>query len=89
MMVQAENMTQREREEFEQERTYVQLQLDYDLKKKELELEATRLENRWTVLLKIPLTIIKSPVYVLFGIAYIVAVARKHEPSEAFWSFLK
>ena len=52
------------------------------------ELELARIEARWLSWLRIPITVVKLPVYVVFGLAYCIAVARKHEPSEAFWRFL-
>lgn len=56
---------------------------------RQLEIEVMKIEAKWSSWFKIPLTILKLPVYILFGVAYIVAVARKHEPSENFWKFLK
>jgi hypothetical protein len=62
---------------------------EYTLRLKELDIEAQKLESRWAALLRLPITVIKLPVYIVFAIAYIVAVARKHEPSDSFWNFLK
>lgn len=53
------------------------------------ELELARLEARWLSWLRIPVTIVKLPVYIVFGVAYCIAVARKHEPSDKFWQFLR
>lgn len=52
------------------------------------ELELARIEARWLSWLRIPILIVKLPVYILFGIAYCIAIARKHEPSDKFWHFL-
>lgn len=53
------------------------------------ELELARIEARWLSWLRIPVTIVKLPVYIVFGVAYCIAVARKHEPSDKFWQFLR
>lgn len=82
-------MTAREREEFEQEKAYIELQIASNLELKRLEVEALKLETKWSTLLKVPLTIIKLPVYVLFGIAYIVSTVTKKDMPEEFWKFLK
>jgi len=55
---------------------------------KNAELELARIEARWLSWLRIPVTIVKLPVYFVFGIAYCIAVARKHEPSDSFWRFV-
>ncbi len=82
-------MTAREREEFEQEKEAAAIQADYNLKIKQMDLDLARMEAQWSSWMKIPITIIKLPVYVVFGIAYCIAMATKHEPSEDFWKFLK
>lgn len=84
-----EQMTPREREEFEQEKVAAAIQSEYNLKIKEMDLELARLQAKWSSWLEIPKTILLLPVRILFGFAYIVAVARKHEPSENFWKFIK
>lgn len=89
MITTSENMTAREREEFEQEKAYIELQIASNLELKRLEVEALKLETKWSTLLKVPLTIIKLPVYVLFGIAYIVSTVTKKDMPEEFWKFLK
>ena len=53
------------------------------------ELELARIEARWLSWLHIPITIVKLPVYIVFGVAYCIAVARKVEPSDKFWQFLR
>ncbi len=53
------------------------------------ELELARIEARWLSWLRIPITVVKLPVYVVLAISYCIAVARKHEPSDKFWQLLK
>lgn len=81
-------MTPKEREEFEQEKTVAEMQTELTLKLKEMELEIAKIETRWSVLLKLPLAIVLLPVRLLLAVAYIVAVARKHEPADNFWEFM-
>lgn len=47
-----------------------------------------RYEAGWQNILRLPLVIIKLPVYILFGIAYIVCIGTKQEPSTEFWKFI-
>lgn len=84
-----ESMSSREREEFKQEKEAAQMQIDFQLRAKELELEIAKIEARWSSWLRLPMAIIMLPVRLLFGVAYIVAVARKHDPGERFWDFIR
>jgi len=84
-----EQMTDREREEFEQEKTAAQISGDYHLKAKEMELEVAKLEAKWSSWLKLPIIIITLPVRILFALGFVVCMARKSEPSEAFWEFMQ
>lgn len=61
----------------------------YNLEMKRLELEVEKLQVRWGSLLRIPMTIIKLPLYILLGIAYVAAVIRKYDPGEDFRKLLK
>jgi hypothetical protein len=62
---------------------------EYDLKVRQMELEVMKVEARFNNWFKIPLVVLKLPVYVIMGIGYCIAMARKHEPSDNFWSFLR
>lgn len=84
-----ETLTPREYEEWNQRKEFFELQAQHELAVKEKELEVMRLEAKWSSWMKIPLTIVKLPVLLLFGIAQIVAVARKYELPEAYWRFIK
>ena len=88
-MIQREQLTPREYEEFNQRKEMFEMQAQHELAVKEKELEVMRLEAKWSSWIKIPLTIVKLPVLLLFGIAQIVAVARKYELPEAYWRFIK
>lgn len=56
---------------------------------KRLELEVLKLETKWNSWLKIPITIIKLPIYIILSFGFIAAVLRKQEPSKDFWAYLK
>lgn len=84
-----ETLTPREYELYNQRKEFFELQAQHDLAVKEKDLELMRLEAKWSSWIKIPLTIVKLPVLLLFGIAQIVAVARKYELPEAYWRFIK
>lgn len=78
-------LTPREREEFEQEKEAAAIQTAYNLQSKEMDVEIARIENRWT---KLPMLLIKLPVFILFGIAFIIAVSANRELPKEFWRFL-
>jgi len=84
-----EVLTPREAVLLEAEKEEGRLVREHQLDLKRLDIEATKLETRWNIIFKIPLTIIKLPVYFLFGIAYIVSVGRKHELPDQFWNFMR
>lgn len=84
-----ETLTPREHQEFMNRKEFFELQAQHELAVKEKELEVMRLEAKWSSWMKIPLTIVRLPVLLLFGIAQIVAVARKYELPEAYWRFIK
>lgn len=88
-IVDSDVLTPREAVLMEAERDENKLARQFELDRKRLEIELAKLDLKWGSWLKIPLTIIKLPVYILFGVAYVVAVARKHEPSDSFWRFLR
>jgi hypothetical protein len=88
-IVTRDELSPREIQLHQYEKEMFELQAQQVLSVKQIELELAKLESKLTSLLKIPLTLVKLPVYILFGVAYIVAVARKYEPGENFWRFLK
>ena len=62
---------------------------EHDIRVRQMELEVYKIETRWSILLRIPLTIIKLPVYIVMSLGYTVAMARKHDPGDRFWDFLR
>ena len=84
-----ETLTPRELMEYEQHKEMFQAEAEYRLALKDKEMELARLEGKWSSWLRIPITLIKLPVYLVLAVAYCIAVARKHEVSEDFWRLLK
>lgn len=64
-------------------------QMEYGMKMKELDIEVEKLQSRWLALLRLPLFILKIPLILLLGIAYIVHAIRGSEPSDSFYNLLK
>lgn len=84
-----EQMTEREREEFQQEKEAAEIQGNYNLRLKEMDMEIARMEAKWTNILRLPIVIITLPIKVVLAIGYLIAVAKKQEPSDKFWDYLK
>lgn len=62
---------------------------EFGIRMKELDIQQQKLEARWSSWLKIPLTVIKLPVFCIMALGYVVNAIRKIEPSENFWKMLK
>lgn len=86
---QPESFTPRELETMRYEKEQADAQMAYGLKIKELEIELQKLESRWAAWLRLPALIIKLPLLLVMGIAYIVHAITRIEPSENFWNLLK
>lgn len=56
---------------------------------KDKEVNLTALEAKWASWLRIPKILIMLPVYILFGLGYLVHAFRKSEPSDRFWDLLR
>lgn len=62
---------------------------EHSITMKQLEIAEQKLEAQWASWIKIPLTVVKLPVYMIMALGYIVAMARKGEVPEKFWDYLK
>lgn len=93
-------LTPREHLLMEHEAEQARLVREYSLTAKQLELEIVREKNRaaielkrleakWNTWLRLPALIIKLPVFLVLGVAYIFAVCRKIEPPKDFWNYLR
>lgn len=74
-------------QEFEKEMFDKQANHAVDMKK--LNLEVAKIEARWSSWLKIPITIVKLPVFIVLGIGFCIAVAKNKELPDKFWDYLK
>lgn len=84
-----DQFTPRELETMRYESERADKEMAYGLKMKELDIEVQKLETKFSSLLRIPITIVKLPLLILMGIAYIVHAIVKIEPSQDFWKLLK
>jgi hypothetical protein len=84
----------------ESQKEEARLSREHAIAMKKLELEVKRLDNyakielkqlesQWAAWLKLPGRLLLLPFYILMGVAYIVAVARKHDPGKRFWDLLQ
>jgi hypothetical protein len=57
---------------------------------KDMEAEIRAYEAKWSQLLRLPILIVKLPLFILFGVAFIVAVAKGNEISQIdYWKLLR
>lgn len=84
-----EQLTPREIVEMEQDEKMWRLQAEHLKEMKRMEIEVMKLEAKISSWFKLPLTVVKLPVYILFGAGYIAHAIKGTEPSERFWNLLK
>lgn len=65
-----------------------QLDLELAREKYKAEIELKKLEAKWSSWLRIPLVIIKLPVYLLLGLGYLLDAIRGNEPPKDYWKLL-
>lgn len=65
-----------------------ELELAIIKEEKLAEVELKRLEMKWSSWLKIPVILVKLPLFILLGIAYICSMFTKKEMSKRFWDLL-
>ena len=84
-----DNLTPREHEQMRYEEEQEKRQIEYATAMKDKEIELAKMEAKWSAWLRIPILILKMPVLLVLGLAYIVHAIRGIEPSENFWNMLK
>lgn len=84
-----DELTPREREEFEQQKELIELQGGFTLKRTEYEIELSKIEARWTNLLRLPFAIILLPVKFILAFAIPISVMTKKDLPEQYWEFLR
>lgn len=82
-------LTPREAEQMSYEREGEKLQIEYGLALRDKEIELQKLQAKWSAWLRLPSLILKLPLLIILGLAYIVHAIRAIEPSEDFWNLLK
>lgn len=66
-----------------------QLELELQREKNSATIQLKKLEARWSSWLRLPALIIKLPLLLVLGVAYICAVLRKTEIPKEFWNIIK
>lgn len=89
MIQQSSELSNAERERMAHEKDMYALTQAHAREMKEIDLEIATLDAKIGAWTRIPATILKAPLYVVLGIAYCIAVARKYEPPEDFWKLLR
>ena len=56
---------------------------------KQAELELAELEAKWLSWLKVPLTLVRLPLYIVLGIAVCIGMARKSDVPDKLYALLK
>ena len=85
----AGQMTPRESMDHEWHVEEFKMQSEHQIVMKKLDIEQQKLEARWASWLRIPLTIIKLPIYILLGVGFCIAMATGHKVSKSFWNYLR
>lgn len=65
------------------------LEIELAREKNAAEIELKKLEAKWSSWLKLPSMIIKFPLYIFFGIGYVVDSIKGNDPTNNFWKFIK
>ena len=65
-----------------------ELDLELAREKYRAEVELKKLEAKWSSWLRVPLVIIKLPVYLILAFGYIFDSLRGNEPSKDYWKLL-
>lgn len=83
------SFTPREMEQMRYEAERADKEMSYGMDMKRMDIEVQKLETKFSTLLRIPIVIIKLPLLILLGIAYIAHSIKGTEPSDNFWKLLK
>lgn len=82
-------LTPRESYMLEYEKEQEKRQMEYGAAMRDKDIELAKMEAKWSAWLRLPTIIIKLPLLLILGIAYIVHAIRGIEPSDNFWNLLK
>lgn len=84
-----EQLTPREYELYNQQKEMFELQAAHNVQIKQLDIEAAKLEAKITSWFKIPLAIIRLPLFILLVIPLSIYAGRKQEVPAELWRLLK
>jgi hypothetical protein len=65
-----------------------QLELELAREKHAADIELKKLEAKWSSWLRIPITIVKLPIYLILSFGYLLDSIRGNEPSRDYWKLL-
>ncbi len=82
MIQQGTEITNRELVEYDQHKEMFDKQAEFELEKKKLEIQHLNIESKIGAWFRLPVTIVKMPLYLLVGLALIVYAIRGIEPPE-------
>lgn len=88
-IVNRETLTPREYEEMNYQKEILEKQQQHAIRMKELEIEVEKVGARFNSWFKLPVELLRLPVRILFGLAFIVAVARNRDDLDDFWDVLR
>lgn len=86
---QRDTITPREYEVWNHEKEMTEKAYEFQLQVKRLDIEAAKLEAKITSWFKIPVTLIKLPLYILLVIPLSIYAARKEQVPPEYWRLLK
>ena len=84
-----DELTNRERQQMEFEQQMFDRQSEHTQKVKAMELEVAKIEAKWSNIYRLPLTLVKLPLYVVLGISVCIAVACKRDVPEQLYDLLR
>lgn len=73
----------------DREREQEKEQIAYGIEMKKMDIELAKLEAKWSAWLRLPSLIIRLPLLIILGIAYLIHAKKGIEPSDNFWRLLK
>lgn len=89
MIQSSEVITPREQVLMEHEKEQMREARAHELRMKELDIEVQKLEARVSSWLRLPIIIIKLPVYMIMAVAFCIMAARNREASQNFWNWIR
>lgn len=89
MRITLDEVTPRDRQEHEWQVEILDKQLDHQRQMQELTNELAEIETRITAWFRVPILLVKLPVFLIMAIAYCIMAIRGDEADDKFWEYLK